>query len=121
MLGETIAWAAPCVCANGRGIAPNIFGALVATNEEPRKLTFVGHKGQRSVAQTIDLDEFAVAREAKFLSENLTLTPHGSRTAKYRFVFPRSRAQEVESIADALSRSSAEVSADAATLPSLSR
>ena len=38
VLGETIAWAVRCVSGGARRIPPNIFGALVATNEEPRKL-----------------------------------------------------------------------------------
>ena len=45
-LSETIAWAVPCVSGRGRRIAPNLFGALVATNEEPRKLVFVARKGR---------------------------------------------------------------------------
>ena len=47
VLGETIAWAVPCISGRGRRIPANLFGALVATNEEPRKVTFVGRKGAR--------------------------------------------------------------------------
>src|SRR5439155_20087085 len=54
LLGETIACAVPCVSGRGRRIAPNLFGALDATNEDPRKLTFVGRKRSKPVAQTID-------------------------------------------------------------------
>jgi hypothetical protein len=32
-LGETIAWAVPCISGRGRRIPANLFGALVATNE----------------------------------------------------------------------------------------
>src|SRR5207237_8038516 len=49
LLGETISWAVPCVSGRGRSIAPNLFAAIVATNEEPRKLTFVARKGTRPV------------------------------------------------------------------------
>jgi hypothetical protein len=102
LLGETIAWALPCVSGRGRRIAPNLFGALVATNEEPRKLTFVGRKGSKPVAQTIELDGMTIAREPKFLSENLVVFPAEGRGQKYSFVFPRSRAAEVEKIGDYL-------------------
>ena len=102
LLGETIAWAIPCVSGRGRRIAPNLFGALVATNEEPRKLTFVGRKGSKPVAQTIELDGMTIAREPKFLSENLVVFPAEGRGQKYSFVFPRSRAAEVEKIGDYL-------------------
>jgi hypothetical protein len=102
LLGETIAWAVPCASGRGRRIAPNLFGALVATNEEPRKLTFVGGKGSKPVAQTIELEGMTIAREPKFLSENLVIFPAGGRGAKYSFVFPRSRAAEVERIGEYL-------------------
>ena len=102
LLGETIAWAVPCASGRGRRIAPNFFGALVATNQEPRKLTFVGRKGSKPVAQTIELEGMTIAREPKFLSENLVIFPATGRGAKYSFVFPRSRAAEVERIGDYL-------------------
>src|SRR5207248_3291743 len=104
LLGETIAWAVPCVSGRGRRIAPNIFGALVATNEEPRKLTFVGRKGSKPVAQTIELDGMTIAREPKFLSENLVIFQAEGRGQKYTFIFPRSRAAEVERIGNYLRR-----------------
>jgi Domain of unknown function (DUF4126) len=102
LLGETIAWAVPCVSGRGRRITPNLFGALVATNEEPCKLTFVGRKGSKPVAQTIELDDMTITREPKFLSENLVIFQAGGRGQKYSFIFPRSRAAEVEKIRDYL-------------------
>jgi hypothetical protein len=61
-------------------------------------LTFVGRKGSKPVAQTIELEGMTISREPKFLSENLVIFPAGGRGAKYSFVFPRSRAAEVERI-----------------------
>jgi hypothetical protein len=43
-----------------------------------------------------------IAREPKFLSENLVVFPAEGRGQKYSFVFPRSRAAEVEKIGDYL-------------------
>src|SRR5213595_7541 len=102
LLGETIAWAVPCVSGRGRRIPPNLFGALVATNEEPRKLTFVARKGSRPIARTIELDGMTIAREPKFLSENLVIFQAEGRGQKYSFIFLRSRAAEVERIGDYL-------------------
>jgi hypothetical protein len=99
--GETIAWAVRCVSGGGRGMPPNIFGALVATNEEPRRLTFVGKKGRRDIAQTIEPEAMTFARESKFLSENLILS--SEKGMKSRFIFPRSRAAEVDRIVATLS------------------
>jgi len=102
VLSETIAWAVPCISGRGRRIAPNLFGALVATNEEPRKLVFVGRKGGRGISQTIDLDGMVVAREPKFLSENVVIFPTAGKGPKYLFVFPRSKSALVEEIVEYL-------------------
>jgi len=104
VLGETIAWAVPSVSGRGRGIPANLFGALVATNEEPRRLIFVARKGRRALARTIDLEGSDVAREPKFLSENLVIFPAGGKGSKYLFVFSRPHATLVEQIVADLHR-----------------
>ncbi len=98
VLGETIAWAVPCISGRGRRIPANLFGALVATNEEPLKITFVGRKTGRGVCQTIDLDGLTVAREPKFISENLVIYSPTAKGSKYLFQFSRPRAAIVEKI-----------------------
>lgn len=96
VLAETVAWALPCLSGRARRIPPNLFGALVATNEEPRKLVFVARKGGRRFSQTIDLDGEMVAREPRFLSDNLVIFPSTGKGPKYVFVFPRSSGSLVE-------------------------
>ena len=98
LLGETIAWAAPCVSGRGRRIPANLFGALVATNEEPRKLMFVARKNSRPFSKTIELDGSMIAHEPKFLSENVIVFPKVGKGARYSFAFPRSHAALVEKI-----------------------
>ncbi len=98
VLAETIAWAVPCISGRGRRIPPNLSGALVATNEEPRKLLFVARKGGRPFARTIDLNDSIVAREPRFLSENLIIFPAVGKGPKYLFIFPRPHAGLVEQI-----------------------
>jgi hypothetical protein len=100
LLGETTAWAVPCISGRGRRIAANLFGALVAMNEEPRKLLFVGRKGRKPIVQAIDLEGMTVAREPKFLSENLIIAPASGKGNL--FVFPRSSAAQVEQIVEYL-------------------
>lgn len=102
VLSETIAWAVPCLSGRGRKIPPNLFGALVATNEEPRKLVFVARKGGRAFSQTIELDGMGVARDPKFLSENLVVFPAAGKGPKYLFIFPRSSSGKVEEISEYL-------------------
>jgi hypothetical protein len=98
VLGETVAWALPCVSGRGRGIPANLFGAIVATNEEPRRLIFVARKGRRALARTIDLEGSDVAREPKFLSENLVIFPAAGKGPRYLFVFSRPQAALVEQV-----------------------
>ena len=102
LLGETIAWAVPCVSGRGRRIPANLFGALVATNEEPHKIVFVGRKNFKPFCQTIDLESSTIAREPQFLSENLVIVPKEGRGPKYSFLFTRSRGALVELIAEDL-------------------
>jgi hypothetical protein len=102
LLGETIAWAVPCVSGRGRRISANLFGALVATNEEPHKIVFVGRRNWKPFSQTIDLTGSTVAREPQFLSENLVIVPSEGRGPKYSFLFTRSRGALVELIAEDL-------------------
>jgi hypothetical protein len=104
LLGETIAWAVPCVSGRSRRIPSNLFGVLIATNEETRKLTYVARTGWRSVYQTIDLEGYVVAREPKFLSENLSIYPATGKGPKYLFIFERTRGPVVEQIAEHLRR-----------------
>lgn len=104
ILGETIAWAVPCASGRGRRIPANLFGALVATNEEPHRLIFVARKGGRAVARAIDLDGLTVTHEPKFLAENLVLFPDNGKGPRYLFVFPRPEASVVEQIVEDLNR-----------------
>jgi hypothetical protein len=102
LLGETIAWAVPCVSGRGRRLPGNLFGALVATNEEPHKIVFVARKNWKPFSQAIDLEGTTVAREPQFLSENLVIVPREGRGPKYSFLFTRSRGPLVELIAEDL-------------------
>jgi hypothetical protein len=102
LLGETTTWAVPCLSGRGRRIPANLFGAIASTNEEPKKLWFIARKNGRPFAQMISLDGMMVAHEPKFLSENLIIVPATGKGARYLFVFPRSRAAEVEQVVEDL-------------------
>lgn len=98
VLKETVAWAVPCLSARGRRIPGNLFGALVATREQPRNIMFVARKNGRPFAQPIELDGCIVAHEPKFLSENLNIFPAAGKGTKYSFVFARPQAALVEEV-----------------------
>ena len=104
VLGETIAWAVPCISGRGRGIPANLFGALVATNEEPHRLIFVARKGGRPVARAINLEGLSITREPKFLAENLVIFAETGKGPRYLFVFARPHAALVEQIVRDLNR-----------------
>jgi hypothetical protein len=102
ILGETIAWAVPCISGRCRKIPANLFGALVATNEEPHKIVFVAKKNGRDYCQTIDLAGSTIVHEPQFLSENLVIFPTEGRGPRCLFMFARSRGALVGQIVEYL-------------------
>lgn len=88
LVGDKILWAAPCVSVSARDVPGNVFGHLVATVEEPRKLRFVAHRRWRPVAMEIDLATYKAAHESKFLSENVVLYSL-EKKPKFLFLFDR--------------------------------
>lgn len=102
--GETKAWTAPCLSGRGRRIPANLFGALVSTTEQPKRLWFIARKNGRPFGETIELEGMMVAHEPKFLSENLIIVPTSGKGARYLFIFPRSRSADVEQIVENLRR-----------------
>ena len=102
MLGETVAWAVPCISKRLRGVPANSSGMLIATNEDPAKLIFVAPKGWGARAHTIQLDGCLAAREPKFLSENLVIAPESGKGASSTFIFERGRGARVQQIVEFL-------------------
>lgn len=115
LLGETAAWAVPCIAKRVPGIPANSSGLLVATNEDAGRLLFIISRGWRSRARTLSLGSFEARREPKFLSENLILSPNDKRSACH-FLFECGRGPWVEQIARFLN-SRATVSAPSEPAP----
>ena len=98
----------------------SMFGALVATNEEPGRIIFVARKGRRPFTRAIELEGSNVTHESKFLTENLAIFSAAGKGAKYLFIFPRPDAGLVEGVVRDLElrlrepASHAEVAADSA-------
>ena len=65
LLGETIAWAVPCICKRLRGVPANVSGILVATNEDPSKLTFVARRRWGARAQAFNVQDCVATARAK--------------------------------------------------------
>jgi len=117
LLNKTIAWTAPCISGRGRRIRANLFGALVATNEEPHKILFVGRKNCRPFERAIDLEGALVSHKSKSLSEDLVILPAAGKGPKYLFMFPRSHAALVEQIVQNLSQRLSELALQEQTTP----
>ncbi len=119
LLSETVAWAVPCISKRLRGVPANSSGLLIATNEDPSKLIFVARKGWGSRAQTVRLDGSSATREAKFLSENLVITPEGKGTATV-FLFERGQGRRLQQIVEFLGDRARPITAPppAETIPS---
>nr|MBA3273426.1 hypothetical protein [Chthoniobacterales bacterium] len=92
----------PCISGKCPRIPANLFGVLVATNEEPRKLVFVARRNGRAFSRAIHLEGLMTHREPKFLSDNLVIFPATGNGPKYLFIFPRSSGPVVEEISEYL-------------------
>ena len=100
LLGETIAWAVPCIAKRVRGVPANTSGILVATNEDAARLLFLARRGWGARAQTISLADAMASRDPKFLSENLVIAPEAGKGGSYLFVFERGRGARVQEIVE---------------------
>ncbi|MEO6873129.1 MAG: DUF4126 domain-containing protein [Chthoniobacterales bacterium] len=100
LLNETVAWAAPCICKKAPGVAANACGVLVATNEDPNKLSFIVRKSWSAKARALNLEGCVARREPKFLSENLLIMPENGRGTNALFFFERGRRERVQQIVD---------------------
>ena len=117
LLSQTIAWAAPCISGRSWRIPANLFGALVATNEEPHKISFVARKRGHVFVRPIDLEGSVASHDSKFLSENLIILPAAGKGPKYLFIFPRSDAALVEQIVQNLRQRLTEQALEEQTTP----
>lgn len=117
LLGETIAWAVPCICKRMRGVPANASGLLAGLNEEPAKLLFFVRGGWRSRAQTLNISGCVARREPKFLSENLIISFEDSKGTSALFLFERGRGERVQQIADSINARLAAAPIAPATAP----
>ena len=85
VLKETVDWAVPCISGPGKGIPKNLFGALVATKEQPRSIFFVARKNGRPFAQTLDIDRCVIERDPRFLADNIMITTEAGKRPRYSF------------------------------------
>ena len=94
---EQIAWAVPCISTGSRQIPSNLFGFLVATEDDPRSLTFIARRSLSSSATVIELEGCLPSQQPQFLSENLLLDC-GGKSKRFVFLFPRPEAERVSQI-----------------------
>ncbi len=96
-----ITWAVPCISTSTRSIPGNLFGHLVATENNPGGLAFVAKRRWSHTATEIALDRYKVVHEPKFLSENVVLYSL-EKKPKYIFLFDRSQRAVVKALVASL-------------------
>ncbi len=101
LLGEKVLWAVPCISGSSKLFPANLFGYLIATAEEPKKLCFVARFGWSKVSETLELENYKVSREPRFLSENLVLYSL-EKKPRFVFLFDRSVAARVKAVTSSL-------------------
>lgn len=100
----TIRWSLPAISGSARGIPGwrnNLFGTVVATDENPDMLVFLAKRRFRRMPLAFRIDGHELKLDTCFLSENLTLF-HRGRQTRMTFRFPRPDAGFVNRIVDAL-------------------
>lgn len=103
VLHEEVLWAVPCVSTSSKFLPPNMFGALVATEQSPRALTFVGKRGFSTFTKALDVADCKPSQQSQFLSENLVLECAESQK-RMVFLFPRSEAERVRQVVESLEK-----------------
>jgi len=101
LTSDQVAWAVPCASVSAREVPGNVFGHLVATAGEPRRLRFLAARRWRPVAAELDLTTYKAAHESKFLSENVVLYSL-EKKPKYVFLFDRGQRAVAREVARAL-------------------
>lgn len=100
--GEPVAWVVPCLTGSSKGGLPTNFrGHLFALQTQRDKLHFVGRRGWRTLARSIELAGCQVSHESRFLSEDLILL-NAAKSTRQVFVFDRSKAALVGHLTDSL-------------------
>lgn len=94
-------WAAECLTGPSGELPSHARGWIVALEGEPNALYFVGRSGWRKIGQRLDLQGWQVARQPRFLSEDLVFFGTGKKQ-RHTFVFERSRAPQVKALLHSL-------------------
>ncbi|MBV9391326.1 MAG: DUF4126 domain-containing protein [Verrucomicrobia bacterium] len=79
----TLAWAVPCI--SGRGLPPNRFGYLIASEEQRTRLFFVAKKLFGGLTRSWDVEGAKVFSERHLLFDELTLTTPVSKHLSFKF------------------------------------
>ncbi len=98
VLKETVAWAVPCLSGPGKGITKNVFGALVATKEQPLNIVFLGRKSGRPFARAVDIEHCLIEQDPKFLSDDILIMSEADKRQRYSFIFSRPEKRLVDLI-----------------------
>ena len=99
--GETVLWAVPCISKSGPGIAPNLFGLLVATRERADRVRFVSRGRFSQAAEILELAGGTVDVVRGFLFDEVRLSAADGKK-RWAFAFDRARPAWTGLMADSL-------------------
>jgi hypothetical protein len=111
-----ISWAVPCISTGARGIPGNLFGYLVAAENNPGSVAYVAKRRWSQIARELPLDRYKVVHEPKLLSENVVLYSL-EKKPKYVFLFDRSQRAVVKALVTSLQERLASLPAPAVETP----
>lgn len=100
LAGARPLWAVACLTGGSNVLPSHARGHLVALEGETA-LYFVGRCGWKKVAERLDVSGWQVARQTRFLAEELVVFGPGKK-ARHVFVFERPRAAVVKTLLDTL-------------------
>lgn len=79
----TLAWAVPCI--SGKGLPPNRFGYLIASEEQRNRLFFVAKNLLGGLTRSLDVEGAKVSLERHLLFDELELTNTVLRHLSFKF------------------------------------
>lgn len=97
LTGARPLWATPCLIGSSPDLPTHARGHLVVLDGDNHGIYFVGRSGWRKLGQRLDVKGWQVARQSRFLSEDLVVFGTDKKQ-RHAFVFERPRAAHVKAL-----------------------
>ncbi len=98
----SVDWSAACLSGGGPRLKPNVRGWLVALEDEPKSLFFIGRSFTGGFVLEMDMTGAGVVHKSGFLCDRIDVT-HRDGSPRHSFVFECGQTRIARSLADKLS------------------